>query len=422
MSRNIVPRVNKGADLGTPEKNWNRIYADNIFLSGDSLKTILNNKADLELLMAKGDLYTATGPGAIARLPVGSDGYVLKANSGVPEGLMWGPAGARQELTGDVLVLVGENGDFPTINDALESITSLYYPKYISGGNCPKVTIKLLPGFIMAEQVLVESLDLSWITITSDEPETLVVRSALTTEGPSHNFGGPRSWPVFGAYNGGFLPIIGQLFNMDNSPNNNYAHTHGVFVFNNSRAIVLSGCGVKHSRVNIYAINSSIVEASGANLIESTLTGIKASNGSIINASNITVSTLGSDYPIDAEYNSIINASNGIISNSRAIRARNNSFINASNITMTNCIGGVILEYNSIVNAYNANIIDFKEGTGQYGIYANYGSFVNAQNATVEKKSYIANGSIMNANGLTGSLNQAPNIITEKGIIFQATE
>ncbi len=89
---------------------------------------------------------------------------------------------------------------------------------------------------------------------------------------------------------------------------------------------------------------------------------------------------------------------------------------------MTNCGGGVILEYNSIVNASNANIIDFREGTGQYGIYANYGSFVNAQNATVERMSYVSHGSIMNAHGFTGSLNQTPNIVTEKGIIFQEAE
>lgn len=30
MSRNIVPRANKDADLGTPEKNWNRVYADTV--------------------------------------------------------------------------------------------------------------------------------------------------------------------------------------------------------------------------------------------------------------------------------------------------------------------------------------------------------------------------------------------------------
>ena len=300
MSRNIVPRVNKGADLGTSEKNWNRVYADNVFLSGDSLKTILNNKADLKLLMAKGDLYTATGPGAIARLPVGPDGYVLKANSGVPEGITWGPAGARQELTGNITVLVGETGDFPTINDALGNIVALYYPKYISGSRCPRVTIKLLPGFIMAEQVLVESLDLSWITITGVDAETVINRSALTT--PYSGAG----YPAFGATNGGFLPIIGQLFNMDTSGTASYRH--GISAYSNSRAIVLGGCGVKNAGAyGIFATRSSTINAEGVNASGAGSYGIYAYHGSTINANGANASGAGT-YGICAYRGSLINA------------------------------------------------------------------------------------------------------------------
>jgi len=420
MSRNIVPRINKGSDLGTVFKNWNKLYVDAIILRGNDLKALLDSKTDLETLTTKGDLYVAEGPGAITRLPAGEDGYVLRANSINPKGLDWVPAGARQELTGNVTVTVGNTGDFPTINSALESVVALYYPKYIKG-NCPKVTIKLLPGFIMAEQVLVESLDLSWITITSDEPETSVVRSALTTFGPSHNFGGPLSCPVFGAYNGGFLPIIGQLFNMDNSPHNYPTYTHGVFVFNNSRAIVLSGCGVKHSMSNIYAVNNSIVEASGANLIESKSASIQAENGSIVNAPNITASASPSaSLVVNAEQNSIINVRNGtILGGVEAIYANYNSFINANNIIVTGCLSGITANNNSIINANGANMTAFT-CTDTSGIWAENGSFINAQNANVEKPVYVQNGSIVNANGLTGTLMQTPNIITKDGIIFKA--
>ena len=168
MSRNLVPRVDKGADLGTQLKNWNKLYVDAVILRNKNLQTLLDGKTDLKTLTNKGDLYVATNAGEVTRLPAGTDGYVLKANSGAPEGLMWGPAGARQELTGNITVTVGDNGDFPTINAALENVVALYYPKYISGRNCPRVTINLLPGFVMNEQVLVDSLDLSWITITGN--------------------------------------------------------------------------------------------------------------------------------------------------------------------------------------------------------------------------------------------------------------
>ena len=107
MGRNLVPRINKGADLGTEIKNWNRLYADAVILRNRDLQALLDGKTDLTTLTAKGDLYVATDAGVVTRLPAGADGYVLKSNQGTTTGLMWGPAGARQELTEDMLVTVG---------------------------------------------------------------------------------------------------------------------------------------------------------------------------------------------------------------------------------------------------------------------------------------------------------------------------
>ena len=58
----------------------------------------------------------------------------------------------------NITVTVGNNGDFSTINDALNYLTTKY-PAYKSGGNV-KATIKLLSGFAMSEQVLVRGLNL----------------------------------------------------------------------------------------------------------------------------------------------------------------------------------------------------------------------------------------------------------------------
>lgn len=282
MSRNIVPRINKGADLGTAEKNWNRLFADAVILRGSDLKTLLDGKVNLDTLTAKGDLYVATDAGVITRLPRGMDGYVLKANSAVSEGLMWGPAGARQELTGNITVTVGNDGDFPTINAALENITSLYYPKYISGGNCPRVTINLLPGFIMSEQVLVESLDLSWITISGVDSETIINRDALVNV----FFG---KYPAFGAISGGFLPIINQLFNMNTSGSSTLRS--GICICENSRAIITSDCGIKNAgECGLEVLRGSIAFARKANFTYANQNGIYAGNGAIVNAINVNVS------------------------------------------------------------------------------------------------------------------------------------
>ena len=304
MSRNIVPRVNKGADLGTAEKNWNRLFVDAVMLRGENLRSLLDGKTDLNTLIAKGDIYVATDTGVVTRLPAGEDGYVLKSNQADPKGLMWGPAGARQELTGDITINVGIGGDFPTINAALEHVVALYYPKYISGGNCPRVTINLLPGFVMNEQVLVESLDLSWITITGEDDETIINRSALV-----QNYGGGyfiESYPAFAALNGGFLPIIGQLFNMNTLGDG--SKRHGVLAVRNSNAIILRNCGVKNAGSRgITASYNSIINASNAIASGAGTSGIYAGTGSIINAAEANVSGSGS-YGIYAWCSGIINA------------------------------------------------------------------------------------------------------------------
>lgn len=362
MSRNIVPRIHKGSDLGTSEKNWNKLYADAVILRGSDLKALLDGKTDLDTLTAKGDLYVATDAGVITRLPAGTDGYVLKTDSGDPKGLIWGPAGARQELTGDMTVTVGSGGNFPTINAALENIVALYYPKYISGGNCPRVTINLLSGFMMSEQILVESLDLSWITITGVDAETTINRSALTNHLGS-------GYSAFVAHNGSCLPVIGQLFTMDTSGDG--TNRNGIIAISNSKAIVLSGCGVKNAGSNgIYAANSSVINASGADASGAGVNGVYAASSSTINANGA-------------------NASGAV---SRGIYADGCSTINASGA--------------------NAS------GAGVQGVYAANSSVINASSVTASNIA-IGNGSIINAYNTTATLSHTANTVTAAGIIFK---
>lgn len=42
-------------------------------------------------------------------------------------------------------------------------------------------TINLKAGFVMAEQVLVSKIDLSWITIVGEDAKTIITHTALTT-------------------------------------------------------------------------------------------------------------------------------------------------------------------------------------------------------------------------------------------------
>jgi hypothetical protein len=148
----------------------------------------------------------------------------------------------RLRTDAEITMTVGPTGDFGTLNEALAE-ASTYRRKYKK--NSKRVEVQLLSDFLMAEQVLVVSLDLSFITITREGGgEVPVVRESLTDEPPVPGWRlGTKA--LFGATQGAFLPIIGALFSMDNSGDG--VGTCGVVVDQQSYAIILAGCGVKNA-------------------------------------------------------------------------------------------------------------------------------------------------------------------------------
>lgn len=255
-------------------------------------------KTDKATLTTKGDLYIRDATG-VTRLPVGSDGEIPIADSAQTSGILWTPG--RKQLTSAVTVTVGTGGDFATINAALNYLVKTYYPIYLSTGTVPQATIRLLTGFVMAEQVLVEGMDLGWITITGDDAETTIQRSALTK---SFNVG----YPAFCVIRGTLL-TIGQLFSMDTSGVAD--NRHGIAAVINGRVTILPGYGVKnvasrgitaeHGSIitaysaiatgaerGIYSLIGSIINADAADTSGATLYGISLYSGSIVNARGAT--------------------------------------------------------------------------------------------------------------------------------------
>ena len=268
----LSPRRFLASDLGTRVDDLIVRYRnklDAVIVTADEINALDNVTSNVQTQLnskVKGPASAVDG-----NLPVfdGATGKIIK-DAGI----------ALNPLTSSVTLKVGSGEQFPTINAALEYAVKKYYPIFLSGGTKPRVTIQLQAGFVMAEQVLVESLDLSWITITGVDAETVINRSALTT------YLG-RGYPAFGATNGGFLPIIGQLFNMDTS--GTASDRHGIVAFSNSRAIVLDGCGVKNAGAfGIYAVRSSTINANSADASGAGSYGISAVRGSTINAEGAT--------------------------------------------------------------------------------------------------------------------------------------
>jgi hypothetical protein len=77
------------------------VYYDNFWVqTGPAIPNQIE-----ELIAAKGDLVVAATPGAAGRLPVGSNGQVLMANSANPLGLGWVTLPSTDITEDDVIAL-----------------------------------------------------------------------------------------------------------------------------------------------------------------------------------------------------------------------------------------------------------------------------------------------------------------------------
>lgn len=307
--------------------------------------------------------------------------------------------GYIRSLIDDEVVTVGEGGDYTNINDALFYLAYKYprfkqtaYPYVVSSAE-----ILLLSGFVMNEQVVVERTNLGFISISSEDTEVTINRSALTYPIVS---GGISYYPAFVAKENATLPVINCLFNMNTTGAD--SNRVGVMCSENSSATVRSGCGVK--------MNSTVTN------------GCFASEGSSINADGSIFNGAGNAY--FAKFNSRINA-NGITTsgNNYGALAEECSTININNSTITNSNAfGIQASRGSTINA-NSSIISNWNFSGAYSIY---GSVINVTSSNCRKSGSdsandikVFGGSIIQANSSTGGLSQTANTITSAGIIFK---
>jgi len=140
------------------------------------------------------------------------------------------------------LITVGPSGNYQTVNDAIRAASKLW-PDYASKGLA--VEIRILSGFVMAEQVFVVQQDLSFITITSVDAEVPVQRSAINQGNgtPSTNNWRTGTYPLFCAMRNGVLPYIKTLFSFDTSGTGR--GTVGVYLFEGGRGVIGLNSGVK---------------------------------------------------------------------------------------------------------------------------------------------------------------------------------
>lgn len=189
-------------------------------------------------------------------------------------------------FSADSTIKVGAGQRFTTINAALEFL-SRKAPFYKKGGI--DVSIQLQAGFTMAEQVIVNGVDMSWVAITAADAEVAITASALTTTINDENQNGEdEDWkPAFAAIHGGRLPVLGALFAMGASSDNDKT---GVFLLNNGYAHVLPDCGVKNAKGRGVHCKGSVFIGTEANFYNSKRHALYVESGSRVSAQSANLS------------------------------------------------------------------------------------------------------------------------------------
>ena len=288
----------------------------------------------------------------------------------------------------DEVVTVGTGGHFATINEALAAL-SVRHMRYAEGGRT--VEIRLLSGFVMAERVYVRGVDLSWITITSEDAEVTVRRSAIPASADNC---------AFLAADHGTLPIIGTIFVMDDSGTS--PSTRLFRAINASQVIFRRAAGAKgHAERLLEIAHGSRCIADYAVITDSDGLGIRVSNNSTLLASFATI-TGHADVGV-AVGTSVVNLQGADVSGAGASGLRLSpgpSIVQAPDLTADNCgVYGIDVQYGGSVSAPGLSAA----GCGQGGVNVDGPGQVDCRDADLSNSGAYAisatNGATVNAPG-----------------------
>lgn len=332
----------------------------------------------------------------------------------------WVEISQKIRVVADETVTVGAGGDFLTINEALEYFDNRY-PAYKNTGVTGEIS--LLAGFVMAEQVICDAINLGWVTITGIDAETTITRSSLTVDVVTmleneYDLSPLVSYPAFSAINGGVAPKIDQQFFMDAS--GSQSNKEGFFAHNSPLVTFIQGIrSVPNSAVRSYSSNIIIAascnfsgsglyaQSRGITCYSSTITGyssvdlsdcldgIFGFNSSIKFGGSLDVSS-SSATPVTLNYCSFeAESMNGSGSGSPAKITGG-----TANISSANLVGcGLIAKELASVSALSSN--------------CQVGGSPAATDIVCETGASIA------AHSATGGLSQLANATTSDGIIYQ---
>lgn len=103
-------------------------------------------------------------------------------------------------------ITVGDGGDFSSLSSAIYAASEM---RYVAAKANTGITIRLLPDFVLKEQVIIDFADLSFITITAVGTVTIDHSSLVNAV--------DEYYPVLCARNGARFPVVDALFDMSRS-------------------------------------------------------------------------------------------------------------------------------------------------------------------------------------------------------------
>ncbi|WP_143189914.1 right-handed parallel beta-helix repeat-containing protein, partial [Corynebacterium diphtheriae] len=187
----------------------------------------------------------------------------------------------------NVIVTVGENGDFTRLSAAIEYLSNKL-ALFVNDG--VKAEINLLSGYVLDEQILIRGLDLGFITITSEDEQVTIARSALTTPFLVNDL--DNEFPAIGGGENAVLPVIDVLFYMNEWGVG--TNRHGIFVADNSSVFVKpnKGC-INAGGSGLYAINGARATAYEGIFDDAKNAGVRCFRGSWMSVRRASIRNAG---------------------------------------------------------------------------------------------------------------------------------
>ena len=310
----------------------------------------------------------------------------------------------------DTTVTVGTKGDFTYINEAI-SYLSQSYPLYKNGGI--KAIIKILRGTTISEQIYVDGLDLSWITIEYEDynPSNLIYDNVAesiangtiifdtTTDynsvsvdassfiGVTHDTRG--SVCLFRAENGGRLPIINCVFKLI-TPNDSCGCA-GIVCNRGSEAIVKTLCGFIGFQDGVISNNESSITIREGITMNCSRWGCHARHNGEVSARSVIATGCATNTTYASEYGAAVadrvadmDVREAYLGGNYAIRCHNASSICAK---ATHVIGRGIenaylvqATYSGKINASQMTFAGITEGSKMFEVQ--YAGWIDAFSVT----------------------------------------